>query len=109
MLQGLRSPAISVAHLPPSAAPHFVLTLWTDDAALARQADAAGVDRIGLDLEVHGKAERQPQNLKTWISPHSEDKLPALREAMGRAKLFCRCNPINPGSADEIERLITRH
>jgi hypothetical protein len=87
---------------------HFVLTLWTDDPALARLADSAGVDRIGLDLEVYGKAERQPKTLKTWISPHSEDKLPALREAMGTAKLFCRINPINPGTADEIERLIER-
>ena len=91
---------------PSSPSAHFVLTLWTDDPALARQADAAGVDRIGLDLEVYGKAERQPKTLKTWISPHSEDKLPALREAMGTAKLFCRINPVNPTTADEIGRLI---
>jgi 2-keto-3-deoxy-L-rhamnonate aldolase RhmA len=107
MLQAERSVAKS-ARRPPAAKEHFVLTLWTDDPALARAADTAGVDRIGLDLEVHGKAERQPKNLKTWISPHSEDKLPALRAAMKSSKLFCRVNPINPKSADEIERLITR-
>src|SRR5688572_11623007 len=85
---------------------HFVLTLWTNDPVLARKADAAGVDRVGLDLEVYGKAERQPKNLGTWISPHSEDQLPALREAMRTSKLFCRINPINPGTPDEIERLV---
>ena len=85
----------------------FVLTLWTDDADLARQADAAGVDRIGLDLEVHGKAERQPKSLATWISPHSEARLPALRAAMRHgAKLFCRINPVNAGTRAEIERLL---
>jgi hypothetical protein len=99
-------PMPSVRPSPSSPSSNFVLTLWTDDPALARQADAAGVDRIGLDLEVYGKAERQPKTLKTWISPHSEDHLPVLREAMRSAKLFCRINPINPGSAQEIERLI---
>jgi hypothetical protein len=111
MLQFVRSPVMSYLRPSPISRPsssHFVLTLWTDDPALARLADSAGVDRIGLDLEVYGKAERQPKTLKTWISPHSEDKLPALREAMGAAKLFCRINPINPGTADEIERLIER-
>ena len=37
----------------------FRLTLWTADAALAARADAAGVDRIGVDLDRLGKAERQ--------------------------------------------------
>jgi hypothetical protein len=93
-----RSPA---AHATP-----FVLTLWTNDAELARQADGAGVDRIGLDLETYGKAERQPRELATWISPHREDQLPALREAMHTSKLFCRINPIHPGTEDEIQRLV---
>ena len=114
MLQFVRSPLMSNVRPPPSSSPpapppsHFVLTLWTDDPDLARMADAAGVDRIGLDLEVHGKAERQPKNLKTWISPHSEDKLPALRAAMRTSKLFCRVNPVNPGTRDEVERLLGR-
>jgi len=29
----------------------FRLTLWTADPALAARADAAGVDRIGVDLD----------------------------------------------------------
>src|SRR5688572_32019850 len=93
---------------PPQAQPaHYVLTLWTNDPALARRADAAGVDRIGLDLETYGKAERQPKTLATWISPHREEQLPALREAMPSANLFCRINPmIDPGAPQQINRLI---
>ncbi|MGB7159629.1 MAG: aldolase/citrate lyase family protein [Tepidisphaeraceae bacterium] len=83
----------------------FKFTLWTADPELAARADAAGVDRIGLDLETLGKHERQ-KGLATWISPHREDQLPALRKAIRTNKLFCRTNPINPASQDEIERLI---
>lgn len=83
----------------------FKFTLWTNDPALAARADAAGVDRIGLDLETLGKQERQ-KGLATWISPHREDQLPALRNVIQRNKLFCRTNPINPESKGEIERLI---
>ena len=84
----------------------FILTLWTDDPILAERADQAGIDRIGLDLEIHGKLERQPRGLGTWISPHRADRLPQLREAIDRADLFCRVNPINPGSRDEIEEVL---
>ena len=83
----------------------FKFTLWTNDPALAARADAAGVDRIGLDLETLGKHERQ-KGLATWISPHREDQLPALRKVITRNELFCRTNPINPESKNEIGRLI---
>jgi hypothetical protein len=95
----------SRARKPLSFGQDFKFTLWTNDPALAARADAAGVDRIGLDLETLGKHERQ-KGLATWISPHREDQLPALRKAITRGKLFCRTNPINPTSKDEIERLI---
>jgi len=84
----------------------FVLTLWTADPELARRADQAGVDRIGLDLETLGKAERQ-KGLATWISPHRVEQLPALREALTNgARLFARTNPVNAGTRDEVETLL---
>ncbi|MCB1864763.1 MAG: hypothetical protein KDG50_04995 [Chromatiales bacterium] len=83
----------------------FDLTLWTNDPDVARRADRAGVDRIGLDLESIGKHDRQ-RNLGTWISPHREDQLPAIRAVLSRASLFVRCNPAGPQSSDEIRRLI---
>ena len=45
-----------------------VLTLWTNDPALARRADDAGIDRVGIDLDRLGKAERQ-QGLNTGSRP----------------------------------------
>jgi len=83
----------------------FVLTLFTNDVELARRADEAGIDRIGLDLERIGKAERQA-HLNTWISDHEESHLPPLRKTLKKAKLFVRTNPIHPGSRDEINRMI---
>src|SRR5687768_18349093 len=81
---------------PTASAPdgHVVLTLWTGDPRLAARADAAGVDRIGVDLERLGKAERQ-RGLGTWISAHAEADLAALAPALTRAALFARVNPIN--------------
>lgn len=83
----------------------FVLTLFTNDVELARRADDAGVNRIGLDLEKIGKAERQ-RYLKTWVSDHEEHELTALRQTLRKAQLFARTNPIHSGSRQEIDRLI---
>ena len=108
-ITSLRSRAAAAAGASPgkplSYGQDFKFTLWTNDPALAARADEAGVDRIGLDLETLGKHERQ-KGLATWISPHREEQLPALRKVITRNKLFCRTNPINPESGGEIERLI---
>ena len=83
----------------------FVLTLWTADQELAARADAAGIDRIGVDLELLGKAERQA-GLGTWISPHSLADLAAIAAAPRTARAFVRVNPLNPESAAEIEGVL---
>jgi len=80
----------------------FCLTLITDDPALAAEADQAGVDRIGVDLEMLGKAERQKGH-STRLSGHTLDNLAGVRRVITRAKLFARLNPINAGSSSEIE------
>ena len=84
---------------------HFVLTLWTDDPERARAADAAGVDRIGLDLERLGKRERQADP-SLWQTTHSEEALPAIGASLTSATLFARTNPPHSGWAEEAERLI---
>ena len=83
----------------------FTLTLFTDDPELAAHADAAGVDRIGPDLEIVGKRQRQG-HLNTRISAHAIEDLTAIGPRLQRARLFVRVNPVHPGSADEIERVI---
>jgi hypothetical protein len=72
---------------------------------VAARADAAGIDRVGLDLERLGKAERQ-RGLGTWVSPHTEADLAALAPVLRRAALFARVNPLNPDSPREIEAVI---
>lgn len=83
----------------------FTLTLFTNDPELAARADAAGVDRIGPDLEIVGKHLRQG-HLNTRISAHTIADIAAVRPRLERAELFVRTNPIHPGSADEIKRVI---
>jgi 2-keto-3-deoxy-L-rhamnonate aldolase RhmA len=83
----------------------FVLTLWTDDPRLAAIADRAGIQRVGLDLETDGKAERQ-RGLGTWISPHRIERVPAIRESLRNSRLFARVNPLHRGSREEVERLL---
>jgi hypothetical protein len=80
----------------------FVLTLLTDDPALAARADQAGVDRIGLDLERLGKAERQAGQ-DTRLSSHRISDLRVVGAAIRNAALFARLNPINEGTREEIE------
>ena len=92
--------------LPHLSHPGFLLTLlWSEDAELVARADAAGIDRIGLDIESLGKAERQ-KSLGSWISPHRLDDLAGLRRIVRQGELFCRLNPILPGSRAEIERAV---
>ncbi len=83
----------------------FVLTLFTNDPALASAADRAGVDRIGIDMEQIGKGTRQG-HLATWISDHAETDLSIVKPVLERAALFARCNPVHDGSRAEIDRLV---
>lgn len=84
----------------------FVLTLWTSDPDLARCADEAGVNRVGLDLERLGKAERQA-GLGTWLSPHTVQHLPPVAKALTNSELFARTNPLHQGSAAEVDELLS--
>jgi hypothetical protein len=80
----------------------FRLTLITNDPVLAAEADAAGVDRVGVDLERLGKAERQAEE-DTRLSEHRLDDLAAVARSLARADLFVRLNPLNPGTSLEME------
>jgi 2-keto-3-deoxy-L-rhamnonate aldolase RhmA len=84
----------------------FLLTmLWSADPILAARADDAGIDRIGLDLEILGKADRQ-RGLGTWVSSHRIDQLRDIRSAVRRAEFFCRINPIHADSQTEIDQVL---
>lgn len=80
----------------------FTLTLLTDDPLLAGEADRAGVQRIGVDLETLGKAARQ-RGHDTRISSHGWDDLGVIAGAIRRASLFVRLNPIHQATELEVE------
>lgn len=83
----------------------FRLTLLTADPALAAEAEAAGIDRIGIDVERAGKAERQAGH-DTRISDHDFGDLARIRAAVTRADVFIRINPPHAATAEEVERAL---
>lgn len=78
----------------------------TNDPAVARIAVDAGVDRIFIDMEVLGKAERQG-GMDTVQSHHVPADIATVRSAIGdRAEVMARINPLNSDSQAEINAAI---
>lgn len=67
---------------------------------------SCGVDRIFIDLEILNKQERQG-GLDTVISNHTIDDVISARQVVKTSELLVRVNPINSGSAAEIEGIIS--
>ena len=75
----------------------------TNDPAVAKIAADAGVDRIFIDMEVLGKAERQG-GMDTVQSHHVPEDIARVRAAIGgEAEIMARINPLNPHSQAEID------
>ena len=81
------------------------LCLITDKADLAVEAEAVGIERIMLDLEREGKAQRQ-RGRELFLSDHRIEALPRMRAALGHAALVVRVNPLGAQSAAEIDAAI---
>lgn len=79
--------------------------LITAEPEIARYAEASGVHRIFIDMEVHGKAARQG-HVDTHKAAHSLEDVAAVRKALGRSELMVRVNPLHGGTADEVMRAI---
>ena len=77
----------------------------TKDPRVAAIADGAGVDRIFLDLETVGKAQRQG-GMDTVQSHHTPADVGAVRSVLKRSELLVRINPIYSGTEDEIEAVL---
>lgn len=75
----------------------------TNSPAVAKIAADAGVDRIFIDMEVLGKAQRQG-GMDTVQSHHVPEDIAAVREAVGKnVEILARINPMNPNTPAEIE------
>lgn len=83
----------------------------TNEIDIAKIAQAAGCDRIFVDLEYIGKSDRQG-GLDTVQSHHTVEDIQKLRPVVNAAELLVRCNPIHdatekyPSSEDEIDSIV---
>lgn len=83
----------------------------TNRPEIAQIAEAAGVDRIFVDLEYIGKQERQG-GMDTVQSKHTLDDVKRISDAITTAELLVRVNPIHDAtdeyisSQEEIDRAI---
>lgn len=72
---------------------------------VARAVEQAGVTRVFVDLEIHGKVERQG-HLNTVISRHSIDDVARVKAALTSAELLVRLNPLHEGTEKEVDEAI---
>lgn len=83
----------------------------TNQPDIARIAQAAGVDRVFLDMEYIGKGVRQ-HGMDTVQCQHSLEDLAVIRSAVTRSKVLVRCNPIHEatdtysGSKSEVDGIV---
>lgn len=78
----------------------------TNDPKVARIAVDSGVDRIFLDMEVLGKAQRQG-HMDSVKSFHTFEDVRAVRECLGSdGELLVRINPMHEKTGQEVERAI---
>lgn len=72
---------------------------------VARAVEEAGVTRIFVDLEIHGKEDRQG-HLNTVISRHTMDDVATVKAALTKAGLLVRLNPLHEGTQREVDEAI---
>lgn len=83
----------------------------TNDPKVARIVELAGVDRIFVDMEYIGKADRQG-GMDTVQSHHTVQDVAAIRNVVKTAEVLVRVNPIHEAtdeyssSKDEIDAVI---
>ncbi len=76
----------------------------TNEPEVAAVADLIGIDRVFVDLEHIGKAERQPMD--TVKNYHTVDDVKGVRKAVNNAEFLVRINPLYEESKAEIDAVI---
>ena len=77
----------------------------TNRPEIAQIAESSGVDRIFIDMEYIGKADRQG-GMDTVQSHHTTEDVRKIKEAVVNAEIMVRCNPIHSDSKAEIDGVI---
>lgn len=81
------------------------LLFITNNPQIAVVAEKAGVNRIWIDLETLGKAQRQ-KNMNTVLSRHSINDIERISPLLSQADMLVRINPWNSRSKQEIDQVI---
>jgi hypothetical protein len=81
------------------------LSLITNNPVLANLAEDAGIDRIFIDLERLGKAERQVDR-GLFLSDHCFNDIERIRHVLHRANLMVRVDPLHCGSEGQVNNVI---
>lgn len=79
----------------------------TNDPDLARRCDALPGMRLFVDLEVHGKAERQAGR-DSFISSHGPQDVRRVKAQLRRARLMVRLNPLHAGTPRELDCVLAQ-
>lgn len=79
----------------------------TNDPSFAQRCERLGGFRIWVDLERLGKQERQAGR-NTFISTHQLEDVGRVRQALRRARLMVRVNPLNEGTAAEVDAVLAQ-
>lgn len=79
----------------------------TNNPDVATIAEKNGVDRIWVDLETLGKEARQ-KGMNTVKSKHTMKDVSNIREAINRAQLLVRINPLYEGTLKEVDEAVAR-
>ena len=79
----------------------------SNDPQFARRCDAIDGMRLFVDLERHGKAERQAGR-NAFLSDHQRDDVARVKAVLRRARLMVRVNPLNPGTAEEVDAVLAQ-
>ena len=79
----------------------------TNDPMIARIADRCGVDRLWIDLEFMGKAQRQG-GVDSVKSSHTIGDISVVKDVLVSSQLMVRINPLYEESKKEIREAIER-
>jgi len=81
------------------------LSLITNNPVLANLAEDVGIDRILIDLERLGKAERQI-NRCLFLSDHCFNDIERIRRVLNRANLMVRIDPLHYDTKVQVNNVI---
>jgi 2-keto-3-deoxy-L-rhamnonate aldolase RhmA len=83
----------------------LLLMYITNNPEIALVAEKHGINRIWIDLETHGKEERQ-KNMNTVKSKHKVEDIGVIKQLLTKAEILVRVNPWNENSWKEIDSVV---